>query len=365
MNRTSALTILLGVALVLPLAAAEPGVLPAQAIVVDEARLEALPRTAAARRLANAADLAIRKRDAAKLQGLLARTSTQDPVLHEWLVATVLQKLRVAPPLPPLEPMLAALVATPARIYRQHPETAAAYYLPVFEPDRMAAGTQETWRRETLAREWLGRLASDPLAFGAAAQAPDAPALVRAVELADARALARLSASLPPQGFAATPGFWATLASRTRDPAHFGLAFRLEGQAVALALLQRVPAILSRDDAKAQLETLLENDALGSAALSTLAAISAGDPAFAPRLFAMLADEGLGATAAAALARTQGAKSIDAAAQRLRNAKGATEQRNLLLYLRLVGSAAAMANAKGAAGLPHLDPALRAELATW
>jgi len=366
MIRTLALVILFGAALALPLAAAEQGALPSFGILVDDARLEALPGTPAARRMARAADDAIKARDAGKLEGVLARASSQDPLLYEWLVVTVLQKLRVAAPMPKLEALLATLAAAPARIYRQHPETAAAYYIPVFEPDRMAAGTLEVWHREKLAREWIARMASDPLALVAAAKTPDAsPALVRAIELADAAALARLVAVLPPGGFRAAPGFWSMLARQTHDPAMFALAFRHEGDPEALALLQRMPASLAPRDAMAQLELLLDHGSLASAALSTLVALSPDDAETSRRLLELMADEELGATAASALARKRGAKLVDAAAAQLAQSKGATEQRNLLLYLRLVGTPSALASAKSAAGLPNLDPALREELATW
>lgn len=266
------------------------------------------------------------------------QASGEQPLRQHWALHEVLKALESAGPQPAAEAVLAFAAAQPVRVLRQHEETAAAFFLPMFDPAAAAADVRRAWaieaQRERF-RDLMGKAAvlPDP-GEDAIAEA----GLLGAIDDLPEAQVARLAAVMAKRPL--RPAVALALARRSGDGE---LAARLLTDADAALRLAAFDQVLPRLPAPERVKWLqrLEADAaLASAAtLALLPELIAGGDIGA--ILQRLADPALGPTAAAALAgHADALRWID---QLWTQSTAVSQRRMLLLALTLHDSDAARA----------------------
>ncbi|HET9482811.1 MAG TPA: hypothetical protein VFO79_02540, partial [Xanthomonadales bacterium] len=164
----------------------------------------------------------------------------------------------------------------------------------------------------------------------------------------------------PKRATALPPGAWATIARRTARTDAYVIAAEREPAVHALPLLDAAVRSLPATEAARVLDAAAARPELASAAFQLRARVASG----ADGLVDVLHDASRGADAAAALAR-RGAGAVAVVGAKLLASTDRVEQRNALLYLRLVGTPEALDAARTYAARPGADAALRREIASW
>lgn len=291
-------------------AQSNPGALPAGAVLIEPAEVAADEQAKAAD-VDQAVKAAQADGDARTLAAMLDPAATE-PVAWEWRTQRTLDLLRTGARVAAAEPALEALARYAPRVYVRHPETAADYFVPMFDLAGRAAGTLALWRCTGSSQR------------------------------------AKLVAALASRELAAWRKTLAAADGSTR-----------------LHLVAAAPSVLAYRDARALLESLLDDPALASTALAALARTWPADAAVAALLDAKLGDPALGATAAALLARRTDAAHVAALQAELATVASPVAQRHLLLALRLIGAEAAKTGAQVYRSRADADPKLAAEVASW
>jgi hypothetical protein len=341
---------------------------PAAAVAAEPmatVRLEAVAPAVSGRADALAAAL-LEQLDTAAAHTVIASLSAiEDAVAFELVASRLIDMWRERGPQPGADTVLEWLAVQPVRVVRQHEESAADHFEPVFAIAARALGTLDLWQRQQVRDDWRQRLESSPAAAVEAlrdADAMDRSLAVTAAEMLDEAALDALHRQLPPD---APVALWHAVAMRRADVDAF-LSVLAHGDAASrLDIVARAPAALSSAEAMQVLESARVQPGLASAALLAMAALA---PKHAPALDTLLAaldDPVSGASGAAALARmpmadrgTHLAKWLDAQTD---DAMRAPRTRHLVLALQLEGSPQAAAALKRFGARDAVPEVLREE----
>ncbi|MCK7594790.1 hypothetical protein [Pseudomarimonas salicorniae] len=243
--------------------------LPEDAVLWSEARGAQVHKVAAdlGERVYRAA---IAGRAAQALELLQAEA---DPLVRESAVADLLTRLQHGAPPPAIDLLVDWAASQPVQVFRQHEETRAKAYLPMFDIAQRARDLDRLWAEAAIRDDWVARWRTDPNA-----------ALAEAATLDEARvglageALLRLS----PKAFAGvretladTPGealpapIWLFAAQRHPDPEYLEHALDHGGAASRQRAIQ-LAAELPADAAERVLAAREADPALGSAATLVL-----------------------------------------------------------------------------------------------
>lgn len=348
-------------ALLLSFAAAAPAAvpeLPRGAMLVAPETLAAAEPAALA--LEQRAGAALQAGDAPAAIALLAAET--DPSVRELAADRLIERLRAGPPSVAGAALLDWLAARPAQVYRRHDETAADWFVPVFDLDGRARGTRLLWQQQAEREHWRERLAQAPQAALADLADADAGALARAAE-----AIAALTPEQHAGVRAALDGgspaaLWLASARRAPDLDAYRAVLARGGEAQQLELVASARIALPADAALRFLDAAAERPALASAAILALAPLAADHTPALERLDDLLSDREHGASAAAALARLPRPDRVQKIEALLETAPDATRATHLALALRLEGSPAAQAALRRLADDPRLPEGLRQEL---
>lgn len=283
-----------------------------------------------------------------------------DPFERESRAARLLDRLQGsgtdAPPA-----MLDALERTPVLVYRRHEETAADWFVPVYDiPAKVQSLRRLQVQRHAVAalRTRLQGKDADAALTALAAAEPRVAAL--AVESASDAAVMRL-AKLGKHSTTQLPSAaLAALAQRTRDPADLLRALDRGAPLDVLPLFESTLPKLVPDDALRVLREALARPDYASVAAFALVALAPRDADAAVLLEKALDAPATGASIAAALAQSpDGLARIDAL---LASATQPATLRHLALALRLDGSAQALERLDRLRADPRLPATARMEL---
>lgn len=339
-----------------PAAPAAVRALPEDAVLVAPSALAAAEPAARALEQQVVALLADRPADAIALLAAEA-----DPLVFERAADRLIERLRAQPPSTAGGALLDWLATRPARVFQRHDETAADWFVPLFDPASRARGTQAIWQHATERAHWQQRLAQDPGAALAELGEAEPASVWRAAE-AIAGLTAGQHAALRKALDGASPvALWLASARRQPDPLAYAAVLRRGDEAQQLELVAAAATALPPEAALRFLETASRQATLASASIVALAALAPRHPPALQRIEAWLADPQQGASAAAALARMPSSDRVQRIEALLDDAD-ATKATHLALALRLEGSADAQAVLRRWAEDPRLPERLRREL---
>lgn len=357
--------------------------LPPGAVAIDAAT----PKPAAEAQAIEAGEIAALAR-AGQPDAAFARLSAIGDALRSELVATRVVDALQRQPGQGGSALLERLAASPVRVYMRQPETAADWFVPVFDVPAKARSAQGVIARAMRRDAWLEALAADPKSAVAHAKGlsiaalrprkageslladtyvshpadePDPIAVAKIATLADAirhaspALVARIAEEVSAQKAVLPSPAQATLALRSADARMWALALR-SGEAVdVLPLFKDAAANLGERDARAWLTQAAQRSDYRSAALLALAQLPQGDP------YAGLDDPSTASEAAAALARAPDALAI--VEQLLADPKAtSTRVASLALTLRLIDTGPARARLHTLRDDPRLPAQVRTEL---
>lgn len=326
-------------------------VLPPGAVLIDAGT--AKPDAA---QVAMAAGAVLARAAAGDADGAFAALRRiEDPLRFELTAARVVAALQEAPGAG-APALLAKLEGVPPRVFRRHEETAADWFLPVFDIAAKARSARLLLERRTRREAWLARLAADPkAALAAGAKHGEDPALVDAIAQASPALIARLVEAAAKADAALPSAAQAALAARSGDAHAWRLALRESRPLDVLPLFARVDTALGDAEARAWLQEAAAHPAYASAAAMAATRL-AGTEALAA-----LDSAEQGAEAAAVLAQRPDA--IELAERALADPSASpTRLAHLVLMLRLIDDAAARARLQALRDDPRLPAAVRAEL---
>jgi hypothetical protein len=357
------------------------GSLPAGAVLIDATT----PKPAAAALAIDAGEI-LALAQANRAEAAFARLSAiDDPLRFELTAARVIERLQVQPGQGGPE-LLDRIAEVPVRVFMRQPETAAEWFVPVFDLPAKAASAQRMLVRAARRAHWIEALRSDPKSVVAYAKRrppaaektsppPTQPAayfahgedesdpiasaqiatLAEAIRQAPPALVARLAEEIAAQKDALESPVQAALAARSADPRMWELALR-DGEPVdVLPLFALAGSALGEAEARAWLRQAAAYPVYASTAAMAAMQLGGGDP------MAALDSAERGAEAAAALARRPDA--IELAERGLAEPAAApTRLANLVLLLRLVDNEAARARLRALREDPRLPDAVRAEL---
>jgi hypothetical protein len=289
-----------------------------------------------------------------------------DAVAFELVASRLIDRWREQGPQPGAHSVLEWLATQPVRVVRQHEESAADHFEPVFAIAARAIGTLDLWQRQQARDGWRQRLASSPFAAVEAlrrADAMDRSLAATAVEMLDDAALDALHRQMPVD---APVALWHAVAMRRADVDAFLVVLAHGDAGLQLDVVARAPAALPASEAMQVLESARQQPGLASAALLAMASLA---PEHAPALDTLLAsldDPASGASGAAALARMPTADRgehlaswLDAQPdEKLR----APRTRHLVLAVQLEGSPQAVAALQRFGARDAVPGVLRKEL---
>jgi hypothetical protein len=357
--------------------------LPPGAIMIDAAT----PKPAAEALAIEAGGIAAMAR-AGQPDAAFARLSAIDGALRFELVATrVIDALQGQPGKGGLD-LLGRLEAVPVRVYMRQPETAADWFVPVFDLPAKARSARGVIARARRRDAWLEALGTDPASAVAHAKGlssvsdaagktgvamprdtrvshpdeqPDPIVAAKITTLADAIGLAtpalaaRIADEVAAQKAALPSPAQAALAKRSADPRMWELALRHGEPVDVLPLFENAAATLGEDDARAWLAMAARRAEYRSVAALALGQLPQADP------YAALDDPATASEAAVALARAPDAFAI---VERLLADPKAPSSRvaSLALALRLIDTEPARARLRALRDDPRLPASVRAEL---
>ena len=345
---------LLGALLAAGLAVAQTDRLPPGAVLIEAGTARAAGVDA---KLANLeAKLAVGAID--DVIAMLAAMS--DPVERESSAARLLDRLQASGGDAPTA-LLDALERTPVLVYRRHEETAADWFLPVYDiPAKVQSLRLLQAQRQAVAalRKTLQEKDADKAFAAAAAADPRVAAL--AIDSATGTAVLRLAAKSKRAATRLPSPALAALARRTRDPADLLQALDRGAPLDVLPLFESTLPTLAPADALRVLHDALARPDYASTAAFALVALAPRDADAASLLENALVAPATGASIAAALAHSpDGLTRIDAL---LASATQPAALKHLALALRLDGSAGALQRLDRLREDPRLPATVRTEL---
>ncbi|MBB5206760.1 hypothetical protein [Chiayiivirga flava] len=283
-----------------------------------------------------------------------------DPLRREATAARLLDRLQRRGAAVP-GPLLDALGAWPVSVWRRHEETAADWFLPVFDlPGRVQSVRllQAREREVDALLAVLARKRADEASRSLAQAAPQVAAL--AVAAASPAVFDMLRAHAKSQAVAWPSPVLAAFARRAADADTFMHALDVGDPIDVLPLFAQTLPALPRADARTVLREALARPAYASVAAFALVRWSDPGDVADPLLRGMLATRDGGAAVAAALAQVPDALArIDAL---LASASDAATLGHLALALRLHGGPEAEVRLHALRGDARLSAAVRAEL---
>jgi len=294
----------------------------------------------------------------------IARLETwSDPARFEFAAAIVIETLQAQPSASTsaTEEFLSALERAPIRLYQRHEETAADWFLPVFNIPARAASARRllafAYERDAL----VVRLQSDPLT--ALDEAKDSAQLLAAsIERVSPTAVDRISTHALAEDITLPSPAWAALARRKPEPAILLATLQHADALDVLPLIEELPPKLTPTIALDWLQQAARMPAYASSAVLGLGTLASRSPAAEAALAKHLGDPLTGASAAAALARLARPDRLERIDALLNKASTAEVVSDLALALRLEGSSAALERLQRLASDPRLPAAAAAEL---
>ena len=344
-----------------PVSARPLSLLPADAVVIDDAQIADVSK-----RSQTQVESMLSAVSAGRADEALGLLRSIDSVLaFELTAASVIARLQAADDTESARSVLLGLAETPVRVFMRHEETAADWFVPVFSIGQRARSALRLLDQRREIDEWKHQLTVDPMVA--------MQALSQAVEQVDYAAAA--IAGLPPQqglvlsqrlrenGSVQTPSAVARELALKAADLHWFEQVAQNGTAPDLLTLIARSDTLKRDQAASWLLGMSARGDVGSAALIALSEHAHTGSAALERLVDTLDDQGLGPSAAAALARRPQADRMAVLADLSR--RGDLTPRALgrvALALRLEGSKASTALLGELSLRDELPSAVREEL---
>lgn len=278
--------------------------LPADAVIWDGQSTAAMPakRSSQLGAAVRAALLAGKGEDATVLIA-----SEPSPLVREWVAMQQLEALQAGPPLAAAGALLDWAEAQPIRVFRQHDETAAPAFLPMFDIAQRARDLRRLWAQRGERERWAERLARAPDSAIAGLPGRDREAQARAaeaVELLDSAGFDALSSAARAAPAAVPAALWQAMAIR-RPTADWLQRALDSGDAAERLKTIALAARLPDAEAEAVLAPLETDSELGSAATLALVPKRLAGQRF-DALGAALADPRRRDATAAGLARAAG-----------------------------------------------------------
>lgn len=291
----------------------------------------------------------------------LAKLHAQsDAMVAESVAAQVIDALQAQDSLDiASEHWLAAMEREPVRVFQRHEETAADWFMPVFDVPGRAASARILFAKGARRDQLLAKLELDPRA---ASEAKDAAVLAAAIERLSPAALQSLRDAVLHGDLDLPSVAWTTLARQLPNQALLDAALRRADALDALPLLQDLPTLVTPTQALDCLKQAAQQPALSSAAVLGMGRLVPQLPAAETALAAHLGDAASGSSAAAAFAQLAVPDRLKRIDGWLARAEHPAQVKDLALALRLEGSAAARERLRALAQDPRLDASLRAEL---
>jgi hypothetical protein len=284
----------------------------------------------------------------------------QDPVRFELAAVIVIDALQASPDSPSSRAALAALALEPVRLFRRHEETAADWFLPMFDVGARASSTLKLFDFLRGRDALVATIEKDPIA----AFAPSVPpSLVAAAigELAP-QTLTRVATLAMGDRIELPSAAWSALARRQPSADLLAKVIEVAEPIDVLPLIPDVIRKIDPDVATNWLELTTTKSELASAAILSLGTVAAKHAPAEAALARHLGDPKTGASAAAAFARLDRVDRLERIDVHLATAKSAEAVRDLALALRLEGSASARARLDRLGHDPRLPASARAEL---
>ncbi len=292
--------------------------------------------------------------------------SWSDPTRFELAAVIVIETLQAQPSTSPASTaatteFLSTLERTPIRLYQRHEETAADWFLPVFNIPARAASARRLLAFAQDRDALVARLQSDPRkAFEDTADS--AQLLAASIERVAPTTVDRITALALAEDITMPSPAWAALARRKPEPAIL-LATLQHAEALdVLPLIEELPPKLTPSVALDWLQQAASMPAYASSAVLGLGTLASRSPAAETALAKYLGDPVTGASAAAALARLARPDRLERIDALLSKARTAAVVTDLALALRLEGSDAALQRLQRLASDPRLPAAAKAEL---
>ncbi len=332
--------------------------LPPGAVLIGEGTA----KTAPARLAIDAADIVgrVHRSDA---QGAYARLAAiDDPLQFELTAARAIEALQ-AQPAGAVEAFLVLLEGVPVRVFRRHEETAADWFLPVFDIPGRAASARRVIARVQARDATLAVLRRDGAsALSKSKSAQDSQAVADAIELAGDALVADLSSAALRGDVELSSAAWAALARRSSQGDVLGAVLKKAEPVDVLPLFEQLPKRLPDDVALAWLREAGGDPRYASAAVMAMGTLAAKSDAALRELEKRLDRPDTGASAAAALARVDRPDRLAQIDRLVANTDSPAALTNLALALRLDGSDAALKRLESLRSHPHLPAAAKAEL---
>jgi hypothetical protein len=349
-----------------PALAAPAHELPADALRVGHAQqqLQRFDREAA--RMAQLWWEALDRRGAESLLQTIERPRDRSGWAgFEQALETLLMRMRDMPPREDWLPLLEHLASFESLVHVRHPETTGDWWLPAYPVAERAVGTLQLWQAWLLRQRAVTELVASPSDFLRSFDAASGEdRRVMAAGLADTPAPARaaLKAMLLGEPHRERAELWLRLVETEPSRPTLERALALASAADAVDLLDRAHALLDAGDAVAVLTSLAEHPELGSLAMQRIGDLVPTQPHLRDWLLNRLGEPDIGTSAAAALVRRPTADLVEQLGARLDKADTPQLQRDLVLALRLSGSAAAKARVDAFLRSDSVHPELRASL---
>ena len=338
-----------------PLAAVATSTLPPHAVVVTSdtwpaanVRAQAPANEALAHIAAGDAKLA--------LQRLRAES---DPVRFEAAAAQVVDALQAGSPSSAGDQVLAALEREPVRVFQRHEETAADWFLPVFNVPARAASARELIAFAQQRDALRAKLERDPDTL---ASAPTPAVLSAAIEGLTPKAVEALATAALRDPERLPSAAWAALARRQPSQDVLDASLHHAQPVDVLPLLQDLPERVDPERALAWLKRAAQTPQLASGAVLGLGRLVPRLPKAETELAAHLGDPLTGASAAAALAQMQDEDRLERIGAWVKRAQTPAQLNDLALALRLEGSPDALRRLQRLAADPRVSESLRKEL---
>jgi hypothetical protein len=320
--------------LCLPLCAAASSELPPDAIVIDaQTRLSPLARLEA-----NAAQvLSSAERGDVESAWTLLRSQT-DAVEFEQLAARSIELLMSRPATAGGEALLLRLEQVPTRVYRQHEETAAAWYLPVYDVAGLATSARRVIAARTRRDALLQDFRLDPVKAIREHRDDTPGVLVDALRLTPEATLERIAHAAMKGEVVLTSPAWAWLARRLPRADVLNAAAEHASQVDLLPLFEVVAAEADVDVALDWLQLIAQRKEFATISVMTLGRLVPRSAAAENALLKHLGRDDTGAAAAAALAQLAVPDRVARIASLQTRSSSPAQLRHLALALRLEGS---------------------------
>lgn len=297
----------------------------------------------------------------------IARLETwSDPARFELAAALVIETLQAQPSSSPaststIEEFLTALERAPIRLYQRHEETAADWFLPVFDIPARAASARRLLAFALDRDALVVRLQRDPRQ--ALDDAKDSSQLLAAsLERVSPAVVDRIAALALADDITLPSAAWAALARRKPEAAILLATLQHADALDVLPLIEALPPKLTPTVALDWLQQAARMPDYASSAVLGLGTLASRSPAAEAELAKHLGDPLTGASAAAALARLALPNRVERVDALLSKASTSEVVTHLALALRLEGSSAAMHRLQRLESDPRLSAAAKAEL---